>query len=89
MSAISPVTILAIVMAWHMASVGRFSFLGPRGKAAHFDKSIELAVEVPAETKLAIERAATSLGMSVSELVQDAFRKLLVEVDSGSEKPLN
>ena len=52
------------------------------------DKSIELAVEVPAEIKLAIERAAAAQGMSVSEFVQDALRRLLVEIGSGSE-PLN
>ena len=52
------------------------------------DNSIELAVEVPAETKFAIERAAAARGMSVSEFVQDTSRKLLVEIGSRSG-PLN
>jgi hypothetical protein len=31
------------------------------------DKPIELSIEVPAETRLAIERAAAERGMTVSE----------------------
>jgi uncharacterized protein (DUF1778 family) len=43
------------------------------------DKSIELAVEVPAEIKRAIERAAEARGMSVDEFVQNAMRKSLID----------
>ena len=38
------------------------------------EKSIELAVEVPPETRLAIERAAAAQGMSVSEFIQDTLQ---------------
>jgi uncharacterized protein (DUF1778 family) len=47
-----------------------------------------LAVEVPPETRLAIERAAAAQGMSVSEFIQDTLQRLLVEIGSRSE-PLN
>jgi uncharacterized protein (DUF1778 family) len=50
------------------------------------DKSIELSIEVPAETKLAIERAAAERDVSVSEFVEEAVRRFLIEagyIDKG------
>ena len=38
------------------------------------DKPIELSIEVPAQTKRAIERAATERGLSVSEFLEEAVR---------------
>ena len=43
------------------------------------DKSVELAIEVPAETKLAIERAAAAQGISVSEFIENALQRMLAE----------
>jgi len=43
------------------------------------DKPIELSIEVPAQTKRAIERAATERGLSVSEFFEEAVRKHLVD----------
>jgi len=43
------------------------------------DKSIELLIEVPAETKHAIERAAAELGLTTSEYLGYALRKSLVD----------
>ncbi len=43
------------------------------------DKDIELLIEVPAETKLAVERVAAARGMSVAEFVQNALRKSLID----------
>ena len=40
---------------------------------------IELSIDVPTETKLAIERAAAERSMSVSEFLQEALRKYLVD----------
>ena len=48
------------------------------------DKSVELAIEVPAEIKLAIERAAAEQGMSVSEFIENAVQRLLAEIGYGS-----
>lgn len=44
------------------------------------DKTVELAIEVPAETKLAVERAAAAQGISVSKFLENALRKMLEEV---------
>jgi uncharacterized protein (DUF1778 family) len=41
------------------------------------DEYIELAIEVPAETKVAVERAAAAQGVSVSEFVENAVQKML------------
>ena len=43
-------------------------------------KSVELAIEVPAEIKLAIERVAAEQGMSVSEFIENAVQRLLAEI---------
>lgn len=43
------------------------------------DRPIELSIEVPAETRREIERAAAERGMSVPEYLQDALRKFLVD----------
>jgi predicted HicB family RNase H-like nuclease len=51
------------------------------------DKSIELAVKVPAETKLAVERAAAEQGISVSEFIENAVQKMLAEAGHGLRRP--
>jgi uncharacterized protein (DUF1778 family) len=43
------------------------------------DQDIELSIELPAETTLAIKRAAAARGMSVSEFVENALRKSLID----------
>ena len=43
------------------------------------DKSVELAIEVPAEIKLAIERAAAAQRISVSKFIENALQKMLAE----------
>jgi uncharacterized protein (DUF1778 family) len=43
------------------------------------DQDIELSIELPAETTLAIKRAAEVRGMSVSEFVNIALRKSLID----------
>jgi hypothetical protein len=43
------------------------------------DKPIELAIEVPAETRRAIEGAAAAKGVSVAEFLQDALRGYLAD----------
>jgi uncharacterized protein (DUF1778 family) len=43
------------------------------------DKPIELPVCVPAETKPAVERAAAAQGLSVSEFIEQAVKKMLAE----------
>jgi len=48
------------------------------------DKNVELAIEVPPETKLAIERAAAEQGMSVSQFIENAVQRLLAEIGYGS-----
>jgi predicted HicB family RNase H-like nuclease len=50
------------------------------------DKSVELLVEVPAETKLAVERAAAAQGISVSEFIENAVQKILAEVGYSSRR---
>lgn len=50
------------------------------------DKSVELAIEVPAETKLAVERAAAAQGKSVSEFIERALKMMLAEADLGSRR---
>lgn len=41
--------------------------------------NLELSIEVPAETRRAIERAAAERGMTVSEYLEYALRKSLAE----------
>jgi hypothetical protein len=48
------------------------------------DKSVELAIEVSAEIKLTIERAAAEQGMSVSVFIEIAVQRLLAENGYGS-----
>ena len=43
------------------------------------DKPIELSIEVPAETKRAIERAAAARGMTISEYLEYVLRKSLID----------
>jgi predicted HicB family RNase H-like nuclease len=43
------------------------------------DKSVELSVSIPPETKIAIERAARAAGLSVSEFVEKALREFLAD----------
>ena len=43
------------------------------------DKPIELSIEVPAETRRAIEGAAAELGMTTSAYLEYALRKSLVD----------
>jgi uncharacterized protein (DUF1778 family) len=43
------------------------------------DKSIELSIEVSPETRRAIERAAAERGLTVSEYLEYALRKSLVD----------
>jgi len=43
------------------------------------DKPIELSIEVTAETRRAIERAAAERGVSVSQVLEDALRKHLAD----------
>ena len=50
------------------------------------DKSIELAVEVPAETKRAVERAAAAQGITVSQYLENAVQKMLAEVGYGAPR---
>jgi hypothetical protein len=44
------------------------------------DKYIELAIEVPAETKVAVDARAAAQGVSVSEFIENAVQKMLAEV---------
>jgi len=43
------------------------------------DKPIELSIEVPAETRRAIERAAAERGMTVAAFLEEALRRYLVD----------
>ena len=43
------------------------------------EKLIELSIEIPAEVKRAIERAAAERGLSVSDFLAAAVRKRLVD----------
>jgi hypothetical protein len=43
------------------------------------DKPIELSIEVPAETKRAIERAAAERGVTVAVFLEQALRRYLVD----------
>jgi len=43
------------------------------------DKPIELSIEVTAETRREIERAAAERGMTVPEFLEEALRKYLVD----------
>jgi uncharacterized protein (DUF1778 family) len=51
------------------------------------DKKIKLAFEVPAETKRAVERVAAAQGLSVSEFMEKAVQRMLVEAGYGVRKP--
>ena len=50
-------------------------------------KPIELSIEVPAETKRAIERAAAERGVTVPAFLGDALRKYLVDTGYIDIKP--
>jgi hypothetical protein len=43
------------------------------------DKTNELAIDVPAVAKSPLERAAAERGLSVSEFLEGALRKLLID----------
>ena len=43
------------------------------------DKPIELSIEVPAETRRAIERVAAERGMTASEYLEYVLRKSLID----------
>lgn len=43
------------------------------------DRPIELSIDVPPETKRAIERAAAEQGMTVTDFLEKALRRCLVE----------
>jgi predicted HicB family RNase H-like nuclease len=43
------------------------------------DKSVELAVAIPPETRIAIERAARAAGLSVPAFVENALRRFLTD----------
>ena len=43
------------------------------------DKSIELSIDVPPETKRAIERAAAERGITVASFLEEAVRRYLVD----------
>jgi hypothetical protein len=43
------------------------------------DKPIGLSIDVPPETKRAIERAAVERGKSVSEFLEETLRKYLID----------
>jgi hypothetical protein len=43
------------------------------------DDTIELSVEVPAEIRLAVERAAAAQGISVSDFIEQHLKKMLTE----------
>lgn len=50
------------------------------------EKPIELSIEVPTETRRAIERAAAERGLTVSAFLEQAVRKHLVDtgyIDKG------
>jgi hypothetical protein len=51
------------------------------------DQPIELSIEVPAETKRAIERAAAERGVTVPAFLGDALRKYLVDTGYIDIKP--
>jgi uncharacterized protein (DUF1778 family) len=42
-------------------------------------ETVELLIEVPGDTKRAIERAASERGLSVSEFIQEALRRYLAD----------
>ena len=42
-------------------------------------KPIEFSIDVPAETRREIERAAEERGMSVAEFLQDALQRYLAD----------
>ena len=44
------------------------------------DKPIELSIDVPAETRRAIECLAAARGMTTSEYLEYALRKSLIDV---------
>ena len=43
------------------------------------DRPIELSIEVPTETRQAIERAAAERGVSVSKYLEETLRKILID----------
>ncbi len=45
------------------------------------DKPIELSIDIPPETKEAIERAAAAADMAVAEFLEDALLKYLIDID--------
>jgi hypothetical protein len=51
------------------------------------DKPIELSIEVPAETKRAIERAAAERGMTVPDFLQGASRRYLADAGYLESRP--
>lgn len=50
------------------------------------DKTIELAIEVPVEIRQAIERAAAAQEMPVSEFVERALARFLVDAGYNDEE---
>lgn len=43
------------------------------------DRPIELSIEVPTETRQAIERAAAERGVTVSKYLEETLRKILID----------
>jgi predicted HicB family RNase H-like nuclease len=57
------------------------SELGRLQEGETLDKT-ELAIEVPTETKRAVERAAAAQGLSVSEFIEQAVKKMLADPET-------
>ena len=53
------------------------------------DKPIELWIDVPPETKRAIERAAAERGITVASFLEEALRKHLVDTGYIGEETAN
>jgi len=53
------------------------------------DKPIELSIEVPAETRRALARAAEERGVTVPEFLDEALRKYLVDTGYIDEEAAN
>lgn len=53
------------------------------------DKTIELAIKVPVEIRQAIERAAAAQDMPVSEFIEGALVKFLVDAGYIDERTAN
>jgi hypothetical protein len=53
------------------------------------DKPIELSIEVPPETRRAVERAAAELGLTTSEYLEYALRKSLIDAGYLEEEATN